>query len=225
MLLTLSAVLSPEALAEVREALDAVDWYDGRRTAGGRARSVKRNQQADLTSPNGAKLRQALRDAIEKHPVFRAAAQPRRMSRLMVSRTQAGGGYGLHVDNALMGSGSERLRTDLSFTLFLSPPDGYDGGELTIEAAGQQHRLKPDAGDLILYPSTSLHRVEEVTRGERLVCVGWVESLVREGDRRDVLFDLENLRASLAERLEGDAPERLVLDKVVSNLLRMWADV
>ncbi len=225
MLLTLSAVLSPETLAEVRKGLDAVDWYDGRRTAGMRARSVKRNEQADLTSRSGARLRQTLRDAIEAHPVFRAAAQPRRMSRLMVSRTRPGGGYGLHVDNAIMGSGSERLRTDLSFTLFLAPPDAYEGGALMIEAAGQQHRLKPDAGDLVLYPSTSLHQVEAVTEGERLVCVGWVESQVREGDRRELLFDLENLRASLSTRLDGDAPERLVLDKVMSNLLRMWADV
>ena len=181
---------------------------------------MKHNAQADLSSRTGSKLRKMLKAAISGHPVLRAAAQPKRFSKLLVSRTETGGGYGLHVDNAFMGDGADRIRTDLSFTLFLSDPDTYAGGELSTEHAGLTQALKPPAGDLVLYPSTSLHEVKPVTSGTRLACVGWIESHVRSAEDREILFDLENLRASLAQRHDPQSPEMLTLAKTISNLLR-----
>lgn len=222
MLLTIPSVLDAETLADVRNRVEAVGWQDGRRTAGTQAARVKNNHQADLTTRTGAALHKTLRDAITSHPVFDAAAQPARLSRLIVSRAGPGEGYGTHIDNVLMGSGDKRMRVDLSFTLFLSDPADYDGGALTIDWAGMVHSMKLDAGSLLLYPSTSLHKVETVTRGERIVCVGWAESLVRSGEQREILFDLANMRAQLASSLPQDAPEQLMLAKINANIRRLW---
>jgi PKHD-type hydroxylase len=220
MLITISGVLDEAALSEARDFAATLAWRDGAETAGSVAKAVKRNSQADLSSRTGAKLRDRLKAAISAHPVLRAAAQPKRFSALLVSRTETGGGYGLHVDNAFMGDGADRIRTDVSFTLFLSDPDTYAGGELSIEHAGLTQALKPSAGDLVLYPSTSLHEVRPVTSGTRLACVGWIESHVRSSEDREILFDLENLRASLAQRHAPQSPEMLTLAKTISNLLR-----
>jgi PKHD-type hydroxylase len=133
------------------------------------------------------------------------------------------GRYGAHVDNALMGKGAQRLRTDLSFTMFLTPPGEYEGGELVIHAAGMTQEMKGEAGYLVLYPSGSIHEVKPVTRGERIVCVGWIESLVADAGQREMLFDLENLRAALRQKLPAQSAELLTLDKTIANLLRMWA--
>tara|TARA_R110000868_G_scaffold42990_1_gene145157 strand:- start:140 stop:598 length:459 start_codon:yes stop_codon:yes gene_type:complete len=151
--------------------------------------------------------------------VLKSAARPAQFSNLILSRTEDGGNYGLHVDNATMGPVETRIRTDLSFTLFLSDPEDYDGGELLLETSSGEYRAKPPAGDLVLYPSGALHRVTPVTRGTRLACVGWIQSEVRRADQREILFDLENLRAISPQ---GDT--RLVLDKSISNLIRMWRD-
>jgi len=223
MLITIAGVLPEPDLAEVRKDLAALRWRDGAETAGQVAGAVKQNSQADLSSRIGASLRKRLKQAITTHPVLRAAAQPRRFSRLLISRTQTGGGYGLHVDNPYMGDGATRLRTDLSFTLFLSDLEEYDGGELSIEHAGVTQRLKPAVGDLVLYPSTSLHEVRPITRGTRLVCVGWIESEVRAAEDREILFDLENLRASLSGQLNPQSPDMLTLSKVIANLKRRFA--
>lgn len=223
MLLTISGVLSADQLAEARALAAGLGWRDGAETAGSTARAVKRNQQADLTTRTGAKLRDLLAGAVQAHPVIAAAAQPKRFSPLIVSKTGPGGGYGMHVDNPWMGFGEARLRTDLSFTLFLSDPADYDGGALEIENAGFTQSLKLEAGDLVLYPTTRLHQVADVTRGERLVSVGWIESLVPDESAREVLFDLENLRASLAPRYAPQSPELLTLSKTISNLLRRFS--
>lgn len=223
MLLTISGVLDAAAVSEALDLIPSLTWKDGAETAGATARAVKRNEQTDLSSRSGAALRDRLKAAIENHPVLKAAAQPRRFSSLLVSRTQAGGGYGLHVDNPFMGEGSARLRTDLSFTLFLSDPGNYEGGELEIETAGFTQSLKLPAGDLVLYPSTSLHRVADVRSGTRLVCVGWIESLVPDAGERELLFDLENLKATLAQSHAPQSPEMLTLSKTISNLLRKFS--
>lgn len=223
MLLTISGVLDAAAVSEALDLIPSLTWKDGAETAGATARAVKRNEQADLSSRSGGALRDRLKAAIESHPVLKAAAQPRRFSNLLVSRTQAGGGYGLHVDNPFMGEGSARLRTDLSFTLFLSEPGTYEGGELEIETAGFTQSLKLPAGDLVLYPSTSLHRVADVRSGTRLVCVGWIESLVPDAGERELLFDLENLKATLARSHALQSPEMLTLSKTISNLLRKFS--
>ena len=223
MLLKIANVLTEEALADLKTQLGLLSWVDGTKTAGRTARQVKRNQQADLTSRSGAKVRDLLSEAIKGHPLIRSAARPARYSKLLVSKTEEGGGYGLHIDNAFMGSGDDAVRTDLSFTLFLSSPDEYEGGELQIEHAGQTIRAKPEAGDLILYPSTSLHQVRPVTSGTRLVCVGWIESRIKRAEDRETLFDVSNLKAELAKQYDPQSPEMLVTAKILSNLLRRFS--
>lgn len=224
MFLIVAGVIEPEALQEVRREIDALQWRDGRDTAGAVAGAVKRNEQAVLERGPGARLRRRLGEAVAGHPVVRAAARPKRYSRLLISRTNPGGGYGPHTDNPFMGAGASRVRTDVSYTLFLSEPEAYGGGALTIDLAGVVQSLKPAAGDLVLYPSTSIHQVEPVTHGARLAAVGWIESDVRDPARREVLFDVENLRADLRSRLPADAPALLQLDKIAANLARLWAE-
>jgi len=223
MILTISELLPADTLETIQGDLANLEWRDGRETAGRQARTVKRNEQADLSSPVGRRLRDLLSSTLSGHPVLNAAARPNRFSRLLVSRTGEGGGYGPHVDNALMGRGEARLRTDLSFTLFLTPPEDYEGGELVVHGADSTQEIKAQTGDLVLYPSTELHEVATVTRGSRIVCVGWIESLVADAAQRAILFDLANLQASLRGSLPEGAGERLVLDKTLANLLRMWA--
>ncbi len=221
--LRIGGVLNAEQLQSVQRAAADLNWRDGAETAGTMARKVKRNEQADWSSPGGATVHASLEAALKANIVMKSAARPRRMSRLILSRTHAGGGYGAHVDNALMGGGKQRLRSDLSFTLFLSEPKAYDGGELILDLAVGRQTIKLAAGDLILYPSTEIHRVAPVTSGERLVCVGWIESEVRDPAQRAILFDIDNLRAGLSKASPDALDQRLLLDKVASNLLRMWA--
>lgn len=222
MRLIAGGVLNAETLAWVRAQSAHLSWHDGAQTAGATARQVKRNEQADLSTRAGQGLEARLTAAIHAHPVVASAARPRRISPLLISRTSTGGGYGDHVDNALMGPSQARLRTDLSFTLFLSDPADYEGGGLTILDALEDRTLRLPAGDLILYPSGAPHRVEPVTRGVRLVCVGWIESHVRDPGAREVLWDLESVRA--AWPLDADPAIRLSLDKAIGALLRRWAD-
>lgn len=224
MMITLRGVLTPAQVTEITRIVRALNWRDGTMTAGPTAREVKRNEQADLSGATGTVVKKILQEAIEKHPVVRAAAQPRRFSPLLISRTGPGGGYGRHIDNAFMGTSGKRLRTDLSFTLFLSDPATYEGGELAVETPTGEHVAKPPAGDLVLYPSTTLHEVRPVTAGERIVCVGWIESSVRDAAAREILFDLENLRATLATQHPAQSPEMLTLAKTISNLLRLWGE-
>ena len=223
MLITIANLLDLAALQQVRELLPTLRWKDGAETAGATAREVKQNLQADLTSRTGVKIRDIVTSSIEAHPVLQAAAQPARFSKLILSKTEQGGGYGLHVDNAFMPIGDDKLRTDLSFTLFLSEPAEYVSGELQIENAGQSMRFKPNAGDLVLYPSTSLHQVNAVSSGTRLVCVGWIESRIRRADDRETLFDLINLKAELDAHHDAQSAELLVLSKTIANLLRRFS--
>lgn len=223
MILVVHAIPEAEDLAAIADRIALLEWRDGRETAGATARKVKRNEQAAMNSTAGRALQEEIARVIEDNAVIRAAAQPRRVSPLLISRTGVGGHYGAHVDNALMGRGARRLRTDLSFTLWLTPPDEYEGGELVVHTAGMTQELKGEAGHLVLYPSGSIHEVKPVTRGTRIVCVGWIESLIADQASREMLFDLENLRAALRQKLPGQSPELLTLDKTIANLLRMWA--
>jgi PKHD-type hydroxylase len=222
MILVINALDDAAHLAALRERIALLEWRDGRETAGAVARKVKRNLQGAMDSVPGRALQDELSRLIGDHPVIKAAAQPRRFSPLLISKTGVGGHYGAHVDNALMGKGAQRLRTDLSLTLFLTPPGEYEGGELVIHTAGMTQELKGEAGNLVLYPSGSIHEVKPVTRGERIVCVGWIESLVADQAQREMLFDLENLRTALRQKLPSQSAELLTLDKTIANLLRMW---
>jgi PKHD-type hydroxylase len=223
MILVVNAITDPADLAAIAERIALLEWRDGRETAGATARKVKRNEQAVMDGPAGRALREELGRIVADNSVVRAAAHPRRFSPILISRTGESGGYGAHVDNALMGRGDRRLRTDLSFTLFLTPPGDYDGGELAIHAAGMTQEVKGEAGSMVLYPSGAIHEVRPVTRGTRIVCVGWIESMIADAARRELLFDLENLRASLRQQLPDQSAELLTLDKTIANLLRMWA--
>ena len=219
-MIVLDSILSADEVARVRESLAHVPFRDGRVTAGPEARDVKHNEQADGSNAEVAALANLVRMALERHSTIHALVRPVRWSNLMFSRYGAGHRYGLHTDDAAMIDGyGWPLRTDLSFTLLLSAPDEYEGGALRLIDAAGERSFRPAAGSAVIYPTGMLHEVTPVTRGVRLACVGWVQSLIRRADQRELLFDLERVRRGLAE---GEA--RLLLDKAMSNLLRMWSD-
>lgn len=217
-MLVIAGVLSPVEARVLRETAAGLAYDDGRATAGRFAREVKANDQAAASSDRDAVLAK-VQAALAGNALFRSAARPRAMTPLILSRYRAGQTYGLHVDDALMSG----IRTDLSFTLFLADPDSYDGGALIIEEPFEARAIKLAAGDMVLYPSTTLHRVEPVTRGERLAVVGWVQSLIRRADQREVLFDLD--QAVEAAYATGGKPAQFDrLAKTRANLVRMWAE-
>ncbi|MEQ9316830.1 MAG: Fe2+-dependent dioxygenase [Henriciella sp.] len=220
MFLTIPDVLTAEDVARVCEKSAGLNWRDGRETAGRAARTVKENLQANMKSEIGQGLHEFILKAISSNVAVKSMARPKRYSRLMLSRTENGGHYGHHVDNALMTVETRQMRTDLSFTLFLSDPASYEGGELTLLTAAGEFAAKPAAGSLILYPSGAIHEVKPVTSGTRLACVGWIESRIQRADQREILFDLESVRAATPK---ASKEQRLVLDKTISNLIRMWA--
>jgi PKHD-type hydroxylase len=219
MLLTIADVLPPGAIDDIHKTIAAghIAFQDGGATAGWQAKSVKNNEQAA-----GAGLEPMLasiRAALLANPVFAAAAQPKQLLGVMLSRYRPGMAYGTHVDNALMSG----IRTDLSFTVFLSEPASYDGGALVIEGNGEEHEIKLAPGCAVVYPTTSLHHVRQVTSGQRLAVVGWVRSFIRSHENREVLFDVENVIATM--RLQST--DRALLNqmlKVRANLQRGWVE-
>ena len=217
-MLTLIDVLGAEDVERVRTGLADAPFLDGKRTAGPAARKVKANVQADGGDRRVQALAAFVRGALERSEVFRLYARPARWSKLLFSKYGTGDAYGLHVDDAIMAADDgDRLRTDLSFTLFLSEPESYEGGALVLAGLDGEREVKLPAGGVVVYPTGVLHRVQPVTSGERLACVGWMQSLVRRGDERELLFDLGRVRASLPD---GEA--RLLLDKSIGGLLRLW---
>lgn len=226
MLLRLDGVLGPEALAEARALLARGEWVDGRTTAGAQAAQVKRNRQLRADAPEAQALQLLLLGALERHALFFTAALPKRV--LPPSFNRYGGDanhYGSHVDQAIRYHPQTRqaIRTDISCTVFLSDPAEYDGGELVVEDTFGERRVKFAAGDAVLYPGTSVHRVEPVTRGERLAAFLWIESLVRSDEQRRLLFDLDMSLVALRDR-HGESAETVALTGTYHNLLRLWAD-
>ena len=219
MLIMIANVLDAENVQWLRDNLAEVRYVDGRQTAGREARLVKRNDQVDRADPLLARMQDLVTDRLLDHQLFRMAARPHLVRPPLFSRYEPGMAYGSHVDDAIMGG----MRTDLSVTVFLSDPEDYDGGELVIESAAGEQDVKLAAGDAVVYPTTFLHRVAPVTKGERLAAVTWVRSLVRDAAKREMLFDLETARHALFERL-GKTPELDLLAKTQSNLLRRWAE-
>lgn len=218
----LQQVLGPEDLERVSRDLGELNWASGKRTAGAAARGVKENLQADGAEPRVQVLERFVVDALRRHPLFDIAARPARLTRAMFSRYEPGMTYGAHTDDALMGPGDDKLRTDLAFTIFLASRESYEGGALVVESALGAQEIKLEAGDAILYPAGSIHYVAPVTAGARLAAVGWVQSFVPDAGQRETLFDLSVTRTRLAQA--GVAREDLLpLDKSISNLLRMWA--
>ena len=224
MLLHIPDILGRDELARIRAALDAADWTDGRETVGVQGARVKRNEQLPETSPLRAELARIVLAALARSPLYFAAALPLKTLTPRFNRYRDGGEYGFHVDGAVMRSGDGgHVRSDISCTLFLNDPEEYDGGELIVSDTYGEHEVKLPAGDLILYPSSSLHRVAPVTRGARLASFLWVQSMVRDDARRAMLFEMdgaiERLRAGGA-----DADAVLRLTGVYHNLLRQWAE-
>ena len=212
-------VLSAEEIRLVRAALRRARFVDGAATAGFAARLVKNNRQAEASVRSLKTIRKLVADRILGNDIFRLAVRPKALSPLLFSRYEKGMHYGSHVDDALM----DGMRTDVSFTLFLSEPKSYEGGELTIESASGEETFKLDAGALVAYSATSLHRVSAVTRGVRLAAVGWARSFVRDPARRELLFDLDTARRRMFAR-EGKSSEFDLISKSFANLLRMWVE-
>ena len=226
MLLHIPEVLTGDALARARALLIAARWSDGRATAGVQAAQVKNNEQLAAGTPELAELQSLVLSALERHALFFSAALPKRV--LPPQFNRYGGAhntYGAHVDQAIRyhPDGQQRVRTDLSCTLFLADPTDYDGGELVIQDTFGSPRIKLPAGDLVLYPGTSVHRVEPVTRGHRLASFFWIESLVRSDEQRRLLHDMDMALMRLRAR-HGDSDEAVALTGTYHNLLRQWAD-
>jgi PKHD-type hydroxylase len=224
MLLHIPDVLGREQVTQLRAALDAADWTDGRETVGAQGAQVKRNQQLPDASPLRRQLGEVVLAALAENPLYHAAALPMRTLAPRFNRYQGGGQYGFHVDGAVMALDADaRLRSDVSCTLFLSGPDEYDGGELIVNDTYGEHEVKLPAGDLIVYPSSSLHRVTPVTRGARVAAFFWVQSLIRDDSRRRLLFELDASIQRLTQT-GADAAAVLQLTGVYHNLLRQWAE-
>lgn len=226
MLLRIPGVLTREQIAHCRAVLAAADWVDGRVTAGSGSAKVKKNTQLPEESPAALELGDLILTALESNALFVAAALPSRVFPPLFNRYETGDGFGAHVDNAIrQGTDAEaRIRTDLSCTLFLSNPDEYDGGELTIEDTYGPHSVKLPAGDMVLYPSTSLHAVTPVTRGARLASFFWLQSMVRDDGQRSLLFDLDRSIQAVSTDHPGHASV-VPLTGVYHNLLRRWAEL
>ena len=213
-------VLSQQEVLAVQQVLLAAPFRDGRVTAGAAAEGVKDNEQARGDDPEVMALARRVRLALEAHPLVRTWVRPVRWSGLMFSRYGPGHQYGMHTDNATVYDESGwPLRTDISFTLFLSEPESYEGGALLLQDSAGDRKFRPEAGSAVFYPTGQLHSVTPVTRGVRLACVGWVQSLVRRADQRELLFDLEQVRSGMSP-----CDASLLLDKAIGNLLRMWGE-
>lgn len=223
MLFHVAKALDAETLRSVRSTVSTLAFQDGRATAGWHARTVKRNQQA-VPSPELAKVQQTIVAALSAHPVFASIARPKLILAPLISRSGPGEGYGTHVDDALIGGDGTRIRSDLSVTVFLGDPQSYTGGELGIETPSGEEAAKGQAGDAIVYPSTTLHRVMPVISGERLVAVTWVQSLVREAEVREMLFDLDRARRAMFEK-DGKTPAFDLISKTYANLLRRHVEL
>lgn len=225
MLLQIPDVLSPEELTQARALLDAADWIDGRATAGPQAAAVKHNQQLPARGETAQRLQRIVLGALDRQPLYFSAALPRRVLPPMFNRYgDDANHYGPHVDQAIrrLPDGGA-LRADLSCTLFLSDPAGYDGGELVVDDVLGSRSYKLPAGHLLLYPASSVHRVEPVTRGVRLASFFWIESMVRQPEQRRLLFDFDLQLMRLREQL-GETAETIALAGTYHNLLRQWAD-
>jgi PKHD-type hydroxylase len=229
MLLHVPEVLTAAQVADIRSQLSDDVWVDGKTTAGAQAVQVKRNRQLQPGSSLAVQLGDVIRQALMKHPLFVSAALPNQMLSPLFNRYEGGEHYGNHVDSAVQTDqnpalAGRRIRSDVSTTVFLCDPDEYDGGELVIEDNYGTHEVKLAAGDAIVYPSTSLHRVEPVTRGARVASFLWTQSMVREDWKRTMLFELDMTILKLRAQ-HGDSAELVALTSHYHNLLRMWADV
>ena len=223
MIFSIDQILSPDEIIEIKQVLEQAEFVDGKLTAGWHAKLVKNNQQLKAGTSQ-KELKAKVRAALNKNALFQTAIRPKLIHSLLFSRYEVGMSYDTHVDNALMGGTSGLCRSDVSFTLFLNSPQDYEGGELVIEGIQEEQSYKLEAGSAIIYPSTTLHRVNRVTKGTRLVVVGWVQSTIRDAGDREILFDLETARRAIFAK-SGLTPEFDLISKSIANLLRKWVDL
>ncbi|MBP8100364.1 MAG: Fe2+-dependent dioxygenase [Burkholderiaceae bacterium] len=225
MLLQIPDLLSADEVRQARQLLEGAPWADGRDSAGPQAATVKNNQQLPHDAPAARAIRSLVLAGVERNPLFLTAALPKKIFTPRINRY--GGDtpfYGAHVDNAIrFTADGERVRTDVSCTVFLSDPDEYDGGELQVQDTYGSRGVKLPAGHAVLYPGTSIHQVTPVTRGSRLACFFWIESMVRSDEQRRLLFELDMSLMRLREG-HGETDEAVSLTGTYHNLLRMWAD-
>lgn len=226
MMLQIPGVLTKDEVARMRALIDAADWADGNVTSGFQSALAKQNRQLPEASPAAREAGAVILAALERSPLFIAAALPARIYPPLFNRYGVGDGFGDHIDNAVRkGPGGQvRIRTDLSATLFLTEPEAYDGGELTVDDTYGVHQVKLGAGDMILYPASSLHRVEAITRGARVSSFFWIQSLVREDARRALLLDMDMAIQRAGTTLGQGDPSIVALTGAYHNLLRMWAE-
>lgn len=225
MMLHIPEVLTAEQVAECRELLLAADWQDGKSTAGFQSAMAKDNLQLPEDSDVARYIGEMITKALAKHPLFVSAALPAKVFPPLFNCYQGGQSFGIHVDNSIRFNSAtgEPIRTDLSATLFFCEPDEYEGGELVVEDNYGAHSVKLPAGDLILYPSTSLHQVLPVTKGARISSFFWIQSMVRDDGQRTLLFDLDSSIQQLNQQLGTDSDTSIQLTGVYHNLLRRWA--
>lgn len=226
MIIAIPNVLAPAQVAEARQQLDSADWIDGRVTAGHQSARAKENLQLPEDSPAARKLGETIVAALERNSLFVSAALPLRIFPPLFNRYQSGHAFGVHVDNAVrqLRGTPHRIRTDLSATLFLSTPDEYDGGELIVEDTYGPQTIKLAAGHMVLYPASSLHKVQPITRGSRVASFFWIQSMVRGDSERALLFDMD-LAIQRLNRDTPDHPSVVQLTGVYHNLLRRWAEL
>ncbi len=224
MLLTIPELLNPAQIAKIHETLEGAELADGRLTAGFAAARVKNNLELKPAPERRERLIRILMASLGHHETFRFAALPHRVADPIFARYTPGMTYGDHVDDPIMGTQGPRFRTDVSMTVFLNEPDSYDGGELSIRTPFGERQVKLPAGDAVLYPSSSVHRVAPVTRGERLVALTWIQSYVRDPARRELLYELNLAREHLLKESSGSEITAYV-DRSYANLLRMWGDL
>ncbi|TZG27434.1 Fe2+-dependent dioxygenase [Sphingomonas montanisoli] len=226
MMIAIPGVLDADALTHVRMLIDAAEWVDGNITSGHQSALAKRNRQLPEESEAAQQAGRIILDALGRSPLFIASALPLKIFPPLFNRYSGGEKFDTHVDNAVrIRRGTDfRVRSDLSMTVFLADPDSYDGGDLVVEDTYGAHSVKLAAGDAILYPSSSLHMVTPVTRGERICSFFWMQSMVRDDSARSLLFDLDqSIQTIAADRGQSDA-EIIRLTGVYHNLLRRWAD-
>ena len=225
MLLHIEGVLTPDQVAKCRETLAAQSWVDGKVTAGEQSAQAKRNLQVPEDASAARDLGEMILGALGRNSTFVSAALPLRVFPPLFNRYDEGMAFDTHVDNSIRFAGSVRFRTDVSATLFLTDPGDYDGGELIVEDAYGEHAVKLPAGDMILYPASSLHRVSPITRGSRWASFFWAQSMVKSDEQRTLLWNLDNAIQALTLKVGQTAPEVVSLAGSYHNLLRMWAEV
>ena len=224
MLIEIPELLNAAQLAKLRELLAGANYVDGRHSAGMAAARVKLNEELDLDPQKLQLLYRILMSSVGHNAMFRSFALPNKVADFIFARYQPGMRYGDHVDDPIMGGAGPKFRTDVSMTVFLNPPESYDGGELVVRTPFGDRQVKLAAGGAVVYPSASVHRVAEVTRGERLVALTWIQSFVRDAARRELLFELDQAREHLL-KTDPDSDYTKYVDRSYANLLRMWADV